>query len=523
MIKLRKIFFYLFLTIYIGFCPLVILYALGLRVNTNTKSIQKTGIISVSTIPPEADVTLNQRHFPKRTPTIIRNLPPGNYSLTLSLKNYLPWKKTLTVKEKKATTVENVLLIPQKWKSRELFAESFEELIPITGQPFLLLIGLSQIKDVGEVQYKDLSSLEKRPNIDYLNVFSREKVNKKGPLLKDIFIFRWSQGIGQALFANNTLTSDAETIQPIFQKDFIYREGKLRNYYTSKNSPFLLLPVQLGDAIKYLWIDPRTKPPQVEDITDLFPMEPDNVLWDPREDKLIFSRQRQSINRLNIKSKAILPNILEAVRNFSIFGDQLYVLTNDYTFKRVDSDAKNVQILLEDSPLSRSLFGGQDELRRVGITVLTKELILFLDENGALLFNHLPHRLVDRGVKGFVFNEHKKRLLIWTNQQIGVIDFTKEKGNALFEQGPPLTWPITNGNNIQQAFWVNETSQILYRDEDKIFLLEADEGESLSYEIIGIRPNSAIEYSDTLGTLFYLDKETGHLSSIEILKIPHAI
>ena len=39
------------------------------------------------------------------------------------------------------------------------------------------IIGLFQIKDVEEVQYNDLSSLEKRPNIDSLNVFSREKVN----------------------------------------------------------------------------------------------------------------------------------------------------------------------------------------------------------------------------------------------------------------------------------------------------------------------------------------------------------
>ena len=38
-------------------------------------------------------------------------------------------------------------------------------------------IGLFQIKDVVEVQYNDLFSPEKRPNIDFLNVFSGEKVN----------------------------------------------------------------------------------------------------------------------------------------------------------------------------------------------------------------------------------------------------------------------------------------------------------------------------------------------------------
>ena len=41
-----------------------------------------------------------------------------------------------------------------------------------------VIIGLFQIKDVAEVQYNDLFSLEKRPNIDFINVFNGEKVNK---------------------------------------------------------------------------------------------------------------------------------------------------------------------------------------------------------------------------------------------------------------------------------------------------------------------------------------------------------
>ena len=47
---------------------------------------------------------------------------------------------------------------------------------------WLLFIGLSKTKDVAEVQYNDLFSPEKRPNIDSLNVFNGEKVNKKREL-----------------------------------------------------------------------------------------------------------------------------------------------------------------------------------------------------------------------------------------------------------------------------------------------------------------------------------------------------
>ena len=47
-------------------------------------------------------------------------------------------------------------------------------------------IGLFQTRDAAEVQYNDLFYPEKRPNIDYLNVFNGEKVNKSGNVSWDL-------------------------------------------------------------------------------------------------------------------------------------------------------------------------------------------------------------------------------------------------------------------------------------------------------------------------------------------------
>jgi len=50
-----------------------------------------------------------------------------------------------------------------------------------------LFIGLFRIKDAVEVQYNDLFSPEKRPNIDFLNIFNGEKVNKSAIYFLTIF------------------------------------------------------------------------------------------------------------------------------------------------------------------------------------------------------------------------------------------------------------------------------------------------------------------------------------------------
>ena len=65
MILLRKILFYICIVLYLIFCPMIILYALGysFKPQSSQGGIVKTGIIFLSTTPPGADVFLNNRRF----------------------------------------------------------------------------------------------------------------------------------------------------------------------------------------------------------------------------------------------------------------------------------------------------------------------------------------------------------------------------------------------------------------------------------------------------------------------------
>src|SRR3989338_8406716 len=149
MLTLRRILFVLFSIIYLLCCPLIILYALGINLSPRSEqNLTKTGIISLSTLPSEAAIYLDNLRFPEKTPAVIRNLVPGEYSIKLILKGYRLWEKIVPVKAETATVLESVLLTPLKWETQPFSYLSFEELIPVHHNSFFLLTRGPFLKDI---------------------------------------------------------------------------------------------------------------------------------------------------------------------------------------------------------------------------------------------------------------------------------------------------------------------------------------------------------------------------------------
>ena len=481
MLILRKILFYLFFLFYLLFCPFIILYALGIIFQPETKTIEKTGIIHISTVPPQATVYINNLRFPEKTPTIIRNLPPGQYGIKLFLRNHLAWEHTLPVQVEKATTAENILLIPKIWKSQTVSVQPYQRLIPLAGQTFLILA--------------------------------------KSNVLKDCYIYRWNEGLKQILHSQNLLSKETQQLKPLLKEDNPYREAKLKKYFSIENSSVILLLAEFEGEQKFLWIDLKPDPPFIRDITDLFISAPESILWDPKDPKIIFSFQKYSLNRLDVESKGIYPKITEEVRGFNLFNRQLYVWTQDNTLKRLDYEAANPQVLLKILQPNRPLW---KEAEKIQLEVLKENRYLLLSRQGAFISNEFLNRVVDQDVNGIRFDENRKRLLIWTNNKLGILDFSKD-GHSENQEGdtrdePRITWLVTDARKIEQAFWVNKEACILYQDNDQVFIIETKVfGNTPPSKITEIKNNSAIGYSDSLGTVFYLHQTTGQLSAIEIL------
>lgn len=468
MAQFRKILFYIFVGIYFVFCPLTILYALGYIFKPGSEQgLVKTGIIYISTAPPGATVYLGNRRFTRKTPAVLRDLLPSDYSVAVYLKNHKLWTQTVPVEGEKATVLERILLLPDESKPEHLIQGPFDDLIPLEDNPTFLL--------------------------------------SEGKTLGDIFVRDWT----------------ARKLWPLVSKTSPYRDARILSQTSVSESSRLFFVVQLGDEKKFLWVEPDARGSTVTDLTRFFSAEggpePEHIQWDPEKENHLFSFQNGGLGWVDTDSGPQTQRWVQGIRGYGLYGKMIYVLKSDGTFVRMNHQGENEEVLLSDPSLGRSLFAGTGFFN---IHVFSKDIILFLGEGGELLANRLPYRFVRSGIKGLQFDPKHEKVLVWGEERIGVLDFSKEEreDEKVFERGPELFWVFKKGANIKQAFWVYEGSHILFRDEDVVYLLELEiYGKPHLYELTRVKEKSSIFYAEDSGKLYYLDPESTALSAIEIL------
>lgn len=457
---LRKIFFYIFTVIYIVFCPLLILYALGYIYSPGAgEKLVTTGLIYVDTAPQGADVYLDLKPREEKTPTVMPELLPGEYRVSLKLAGYKTWQDKVPVEAEKATVLDKVILIPEKWEETVLLKETCDKLIPIRGTG-LIILGSK----------KEASS--------YI-VYDHSQ-DKKWPLLPG-------------------------------GKD----EEEIEEYFIRQKSSYALLHLAGPEGERFLWVNLDEGGDKPIDVTELFPSPPDFVLWSSGDEDNLFSLQEGHINRIGVKENALYPAIVKEVRGFGLEGGDVYSLKEDGKFIRTDSSGKNEEGLLDDPPLAKTIFG---EKAQYDIKVFPNDIILFFGSGGELVTNRLPYTFVEKGLRGVEYDRDKQRALIWTKGKIGYIDFAAEEtGKVDFEKGPSLRWLYT-GSDIGRCFWVHEGSHVLFDDAEEVHLLEMEEyGMVKVSSVLDRKVDRSIYYSEKTGKMYFLPEKGGSLKQTVIV------
>jgi len=129
MLWLRKIVFYIFALVYLILCPLIVARMLGFVINPLTHRLVKTGLVYVSTNPPDATVYIDGRLAHQKTPTAIRDLTPGEHFIRIELSGYNDWERNIPIVGKKATVLANTLLIPEEWPIKKISKQPYQNII----------------------------------------------------------------------------------------------------------------------------------------------------------------------------------------------------------------------------------------------------------------------------------------------------------------------------------------------------------------------------------------------------------
>ena len=242
----------------------------------------------------------------------------------------------------------------------------------------------------------------------------------------------------------------------------------------------------------------------------------EGIKWDPEEPKYLFLYENHLIKRFNIDTGVSDSDFFEGVNGFGFFNKNLYVLTNHFSFIKTDFSHKHEEIILNDPVLYKNLF---PESEPYHLKVLAEDLIVFTSARGALTGNRLPYHFVDEGVLGTVFEEKRQKLLVYTKEKIGILDFSRQVEDVkVFEKGPPMSWVYAQGESIHAAYWVYDGEHVLFQDGDQISLLEfvPTSGYILT-PLIEVKKGSAVMYEDLFGKLYYLNRQSGQLESLEII------
>lgn len=441
---LRKIVFYIFLAVYGVVCPLLILRMLGFIFAPQTGFV-KTGLIYISANPPNAQVIIDGVTAHETAPTVIRDLTPGNHDITISLQGYVPWHKKIPVTGNKATALNNVLLVPAAWKTRILTDTDFNTLIALAGNPPSLIVG-------------------------------------RGNAIDDIILMRLNKNI--------------EEEDALFPVQSIYKGARVMGYFTVDKSPFFVIHIVDDNKDKYLWVDPREKQPHTEDITELLIGEPKQLIWEASDEKNIFALQGTTVNRLNIKSKAIYPGIMENTQALGVMDNTILGLTLNGSIIHCDYDGQNKKATVPP----------------------TKDLIVLAAQNPEFLPAAMRYLGIAADARGITPGHERSLALIWTKNRVGILNYSPQ--TSADERPASVQWIYSRGQNITQAFWVNNDDNILVRDNGDILLLDKEDfGQPRLTRVVDVDAEGMVHYTDKTGQLYYLTPRTRRLSWIQI--VPH--
>lgn len=475
MLVLRKILFFVFALIYIVACPFIILSSLGITFDPDTQTIAKTGIINISSLPSKAGIFINWQRYPGKTPAVIRDLPPGEYHIKLTQKNYLPWEKKITVAKQQATSLEELLLIPQKWPKETLMA-GFEQLISWNDESLFLL--------------------------------------KNGPYLKNLHLYK-KQRVPHKDFPEQNSLLTRENITSLVDNDSLFFNDKITTIYTVDSSPFILIKTLSNQEFRYLWINLKETPVELTNISRLILEEPDKILWFKENGRHIFLLYKDKLSHLNINEEAVYPDIVSEVKDFTLFNNEIYLVSEADDLYHLGLGDEKPKPVVNMPELNSILKVSQKNFR---LFSFPDNLMAFLSEKGALILNQSPYLFLNKDVRGLAYDSENRRLMVFTGTHIGYIDFKVNPQDPLWAQEPKLIWLPLADRNIKEVFWANNGKNILYCTTEACFVTETDpRNQPAVTPIEKIKANSMVHYRDRDGVLYYLNPEKGFVSAAAII------
>lgn len=139
-LKTRRLLFYILTVLFVIAAAGTVFYSTGYRVDFKNQTIVETGGVYIKSNPRDINITLNGKTIESdtgilKTGTLIDNLTPGNYVITLNSHNFHGWQKNVIVTPGAVSIFDFVILVPEGGATK--ISDPTDEL-HIQGDKFIL-------------------------------------------------------------------------------------------------------------------------------------------------------------------------------------------------------------------------------------------------------------------------------------------------------------------------------------------------------------------------------------------------
>jgi len=317
--KIRDYLLAIFVILFLVLTVFISLYASGYRFNLNwpirfDKILQKTGALALDTVPSGAVIYLDEKlekdsswrpwkKTYRTTPTKIKNLLPGEYSLRLERSDYWPFEKKIQINSGQTTFVESVNLF--KTDLPLLIVNSTSSQISLSSaKKYLYLEGDKKIINLKNHQEKSLNISQ----------------NDQG---------QWLLGSEKLLVAGTIF--DPEKNNDVDYQKIIGPEADL--WYLEESSDRLYY--RYKNSLNRLESDGKT---------NLTIIKEENCLtYEPRGDHLFFVTKNQE--GITLKDYSLKNNALEAEFKLPNVGDYHFIYDNRKFLSLYDQQNKTLYLL----------------------------------------------------------------------------------------------------------------------------------------------------------------------------------
>ncbi len=456
---LRKAIFYLFCLIYLIVCPVTILYALGYILAPQTdEGFIKTGLIYIETLPSDASIYLNGKRYKQKTPAMIPHLHPGEYTVEIRHRQYRPWQATVQVEAGKAAVLERVLLISQQM-----------ETLQIAEGPYRFLAGI--------------------PRTRFL-IFGNDR-------LESFSVYDWKE----------------KKIFPLLVPGSPSGAAEVDRVFIRENSPHVLVRSNLKGEERYEWFRIDEEGSEPVNLTPAFrEKEPADVFWHPEKDEYLFMLYDGELDRIHLETGQTATRFMKDLQGLGVFENKLYAVREN-TLIRHDYGSAREEVLVRDEHIMNLLFRPGNFYRMERMKSDT--FVFYGKETGRLVTNRLPYILAEEGIEGYRIHPRERKMLVWTGDRIGVVDFERIRSGGIFEEGPSIQWMKEQARGIHDVFWVYEDAYAMYRDSRGVYLLALSSHMPPSEEKV-LDAGRPVYYAEETGWLYYLD-EAQQLAAVRLM------